>query len=213
MNNIALRVPTNKEEIAFHTVLQPLWIFPPMIGKFSVEQIQNGYFQEKMTWLRFQCEKLRVSWEHGCEVIIVDRQNVLMSSIQQMEKINLRKEIKIQFDGEEVDDAGGVMREWMNMACKEIFNFEMSGLFKLCLADETAYRFVLDANETEDERHFKQIIAKLLGMMIGKALFERVSLNCYLTKSIWRQISGKKVRDGDFFFYDREVYTNLQFIK
>ena len=50
-------------------------------------------------------------------------------------------------------------------------------------------------------------------MIIGKALFERISLNCYLTKSIWRQICGKKVREGDFFFYDRDVYKNLNYIK
>jgi len=50
-------------------------------------------------------------------------------------------------------------------------------------------------------------------MIIGKALFERISLNCYLTKSIWRQICGKKVREGDFSFYDRDVYKYLVFIK
>jgi hypothetical protein len=212
-NNVLVKVPMNREETVFQTVAQPLWIFPPMIGGLSPAQMQNGYFQEKMTWLRFQAEKLRINWEHGCEVILVDRHNVLMSSAQQLEKINLRKEIKIRFDNEEVDDAGGVLREWMNLACKEIFNFEVAGLFKLCNADETAYRFVLDPEENEDEQHFRLVIARLLGMIIGKALFERISLSCYLTKSIWRQVCGKKVREGDFFFYDRDIYKNLNFIR
>lgn len=166
-----------------------------------------------MTWLRFQVEKLRINWEHGCETLVVDRHNILMSSIQQLEKINMRKEIKIKFDSEEVDDAGGVLREWMNLAIKEIFNFEMTGLMKLCNTDETFYRFVLDPEESEDEKHFRLIVSKLLGMIIGKALFERISLNCFLTKSIWRQLSNKSVQEGDFFFYDKEIYKNLQFIK
>jgi E3 ubiquitin-protein ligase HUWE1 len=57
------------------------------------------------------------------------------------------------------------------------------------------------------------IFARLLGIIIGKALFERISLNCFLTKSIWRQICNKPVRQGDFFFYDKEIYKNLKFIK
>jgi hypothetical protein len=56
-------------------------------------------------------------------MIQVDRQNVLMSSLKQLERVNLKKEIKIKFDVEEVQDAGGVLREWMNLAIKEIFNF------------------------------------------------------------------------------------------
>lgn len=84
---------------------------------------------------------------------------------------------------------------------------------KMCNTDETAYRFVLDPSESEEEKHFRLIVVKLLGMIIGKALFERISLNCFLTKSIWRQISNKPVHHGDFYFYDKEIYKNLKFIK
>jgi hypothetical protein len=31
-----------------------------------------------------QVEKTRISWEHGCEVIRVDRHNVLMSSLNKL---------------------------------------------------------------------------------------------------------------------------------
>lgn len=89
----------------------------------------------------------------------------------------------------------------------------MTGLMKMCNTDETAYRFVLDPEESEEEKHFRLIVVKLLGMIIGKALFERISLNCFLTKSIWRQISSKPVHQGDFYFYDKEIYKNLKFIK
>ena len=36
--------------------------------------------------------------------------------------MNLRKELKIRIDDEEVDDAGGVLREWMHLCMLEIFN-------------------------------------------------------------------------------------------
>lgn len=55
-------------------------------------------------------EKLRVSWETGCEWLKVNREDVIMSSYQGLQGINLRKEVKIRLNGEVVDDAGGVLR-------------------------------------------------------------------------------------------------------
>lgn len=80
--------------------------------------IKGRSFQEKLYWFRLNIERLRISWEQGSEKIKVDRSNILMSSKQQLEKINLRKEVKIQFTDETVDDAGGLLREYMHLALK-----------------------------------------------------------------------------------------------
>ena len=53
---------------------------------------------------------MRVSWQDGCEVLNVDRSNIVLSSKQGLDKINIRKELKIQFDDEVVEDAGGLLR-------------------------------------------------------------------------------------------------------
>ena len=209
---VYVKIPTNREETAYQTVAQPLWIFPPLIAGIPLEQMRGGYFQEKLTWFRFQIERMRVDWQNGCEMMLVDRHNVLMSSFTQLQKMNLRKQIKIKFEGEEVDDAGGVLREWMNIAIKEIFNFQVAGLFRLCEGEQTSYRFIVDPEETEDEISLRTRVATLLGIIIGKAFFQRISLNCFLTKSIWRQICGKKVTFGDFYFYDNSMYSNLKML-
>lgn len=39
--------------------------------------------------------------------------------------------MKIIFDDEDVEDAGGVIREWMNLVIKEVFNPD-TGVFELC---------------------------------------------------------------------------------
>jgi hypothetical protein len=52
--------------------------------------------------------------------------------------------LKIKLSGEEVDDAGGVLREWMHLCVKDIFSSEIAGLFRLCKTDETAYRFIVE---------------------------------------------------------------------
>jgi hypothetical protein len=53
-STVYIKTPMNREETIFQSIAQPLWIFPPMIGMLKPQQMQNGYFQEKMTWLRFQ---------------------------------------------------------------------------------------------------------------------------------------------------------------
>jgi hypothetical protein len=63
----------------------------------------------------------------------------------------MRKELKIKLSGEEVDDAGGVLREWMHLCAKDIFNSDISGLFKMCKTEETAYRFIVDHIKSEAE--------------------------------------------------------------
>lgn len=80
-------------------------------------------FQEKLLWFRLNMEALRISWQNGCEKLVIDRGNFLLSCRDGFYKnINWRKEVKIIFSDEEVEDAGGVIREWMNLAIKEIFD-------------------------------------------------------------------------------------------
>lgn len=57
-----------------------------------------------------------------------------MTSKIGIEKLNLYKEMKIQFDDEEVEDAGGLLREWMHLTIKEIFSADI-GIFSLCHTD------------------------------------------------------------------------------
>jgi hypothetical protein len=51
---------------------------------------------------------------------------------------------------------------------------------------------------------------KVLGLIIGKALFERISINCYLDRSILRQITGSPVHLEDYFTYDQNVIIYLR---
>lgn len=52
----------------------------------------------------------------------VEKENVLMTSIYAANKVNMHKEVKIQFADDKVNDAGGLMREWMHMIIKEMFS-------------------------------------------------------------------------------------------
>jgi hypothetical protein len=45
-----------------------------------------------------------------------------MTSLAAIAKVNMHKEVKIDFVKEKVNDAGGLLREWMHLAIKEIFD-------------------------------------------------------------------------------------------
>lgn len=158
-------------------------------------------FQEKMLWFRLNMEGLRIPWDQGCERLKVDRSNIVMSSKYGLQNMNLRKELKIEFNDEVVDDAGGLLREWMHLTIKEIFS-PQTGLFQQCVTEETAYKFVWDKeiDEIYSEEHIET-----LGIIIGKALFERISLDCFLSRTIWRQIANQPILLPDIFSFDSQV--------
>jgi hypothetical protein len=54
----------------------------------------------------------------------IEKTNVLMSSLVAYPKVNMHKEVKIEFIGDKVNDAGGLLREWIHMVIKEIFDQE-----------------------------------------------------------------------------------------
>lgn len=84
----------------------------------SPDQIRNLSFQEKSAWFRYHCERFRISWMNGADYMRIDRDNVLMSSLIHSKKVNMYKEVKIEFVGDKVNDAGGLLREWMHLVIK-----------------------------------------------------------------------------------------------
>ena len=86
----------------------------------------------------------------------------------------------------------------MHLTIKEIFA-PQTGLFQQCQTQETAYKFVWDKDI--DQTYIQEHI-ETLGIIIGKALFERISLNCFLSRTIWRQIGSQAILLPDMFSFD-----------
>ena len=45
--------------------------------------------------------------------------------------------------GDKVNDAGGLLREWMQMVITEMFDYS-TGIFQLCNTEDTMYRLKWD---------------------------------------------------------------------
>ena len=57
--------------------------------------------------------------------LVISWDNVLIETLNQFETvddINLKGDLKIFFIDEEADDAGGVIREWINLLIDELFD-------------------------------------------------------------------------------------------
>ena len=49
------------------------------------------------------------------------------------------------------------------------------------------------------------VAGRILGVVIGKAIFERIPLKCYLNYTLLRQLCGQPVQMNDVYSYGRDV--------
>ena len=84
------------------------------------QQINPLSFGEKMLYFRLQLDKLRIPWTKGSDLILIRRDHIIQDSLNFLNVCNMQKEIKIYFEAENVQDAGGLLREWIYLASKEL---------------------------------------------------------------------------------------------
>ena len=166
---------------------------------------KDGTFEEKVDYLRYDISKKKIDFTDGSETLYISRENVLENSMVQLEIINLFKEVKIIFTGEESSDAGGLIREWLTILFKELMD-EKTGLFERSETDEVSYiikQNILDTKENRDKYYF-------IGKVLAKALLENLTVNCCFNKVIYQLILGEKIKFEDLIFIDKPLYNSLK---
>lgn len=88
----------------------------------------------------------------------------------------------------------------MNLCIHEIFSPDL-GMLSLCDTSATFYKF----NFNHHVQELFEVAAKILGIIIGKAIFERIPLKCFLNYTILRQLCSQPVQMNDIFTYDQDV--------
>lgn len=117
----------------------------------------------------------------------IRRKEVLVDSyytINQLKPDQLKGRLRIQFEGEEGIDAGGLTREWFVILSKEIFNPN----YCLFLPSQSGNTFQPNPNSyinNQDKQYFK-----FVGRIVGKALFDGHMLEAYFTRSFYKHILG-----------------------
>ena len=166
----------------------------------------KGTFEEKVEYLRYNIQNLKVDWSSGAEKINIERDKIIEQSMEQFKTINLYKELKINFKGEESHDAGGLIREWLTVLFKAILD-PANDLFERGDTDEVTYicKPNLKLSQQQYDKYF------FIGKVLAKALLENLTVNCCFNKIIYQLFLNEKiVWEKDLVFIDKPLYNSLK---
>ena len=113
----------------------------------------------------------------------------------------------IVFEGEEGQDAGGLIREWYLIMSREIFNPNYA-LFMTSPGDRVTY--TINPLSHCNSNHLSYF--KFVGRFLAKAIYDNKLLECFFTRSFYKHILGKRVRYTDMESEDYAFYQGLVFL-
>ena len=199
-NQNVIRVNPNNQEL--NNILEAIGLETKKVlprGK------SNGTFEEKVDYLRFDISKKKVDFINGAEKLKINRDKVLEDSMEQFKYINLFKELKIIFVGEESHDAGGLIREWLTILFQKILDSK-TGMFQRSDTDEIG--FIIKPNLYPSQELLNKYY--FIGRVLAKALLENLTVNCCFNKVIYQLILGEKIQLNDLVFIDRPLYKSMK---
>ena len=168
----------------------------------------NATFDEKLLKLKDYIQSVKIPWENGCSYLNLTRNDLLKESMAQIKKLDLHKEIKINFKGEVSEDAGGIMREWFTT----IFQTLESEKLKLFLVSDTNdFSYIINPFLSLKNDNFEYFT--FIGELIVKALYENITVNICFNKLIYKMILQEPINFQDLVFIDNPLYTSLKNLK
>jgi hypothetical protein len=97
----------------------------------------------------------------------------------------------------------------MHLVNKEIFEKGDLCIFTKANTDELCYKI----NSDKDiDLEFACELFNFLGLIFGKALFERMTLDCYLDRTILRHLLNQPITLADIYSYDKQLYKSWKFL-
>ena len=189
-------------------------ILNELIFKFSnnYKIVQNDkkhiFFQSKVSELKTYINYHKISWQEGSCQLNLHRKQLLKESMEQMEFINLLKEIKISFDGEICYDAGGIYREWFTTIF-QVLEGEKLRLF--VISDSDNFSYIINPFLKHNEENFNYFI--FIGKLIGKALLDNITINVCFNKIIYKMILQEEIYFEELSSIDTPFYTSMNNLK
>ena len=178
------------------------------ISKLTMTEKSKIDINTKIKDLKAYITSKKISWEKGCCTMDINRNDLLKESIAKIDKVNLYKEVKINFQGEEGLDAGGLLREWFNI-CFKVLEGDQMKLLIVSDSNEFSYNINPMLKHTKDNFSYFNFIGKL----IGKALFDNITINICFNKLIYKMILQEEITLDDLLFIDNPLYTSLHNLK
>uniref|UniRef100_A0A667ZJ60 HECT-type E3 ubiquitin transferase n=1 Tax=Myripristis murdjan TaxID=586833 RepID=A0A667ZJ60_9TELE len=122
--------------------------------------------------------KLKVRRDH-----IIDDALVRLEMISMENPSDLKKQLFVEFEGEQGVDEGGVSKEFFQLVLEEIFNPDI-GMFTY---DDETKLFWFNSSSLENEAQYT-----LIGIVLGLAIYNNCILDVHFPMVVYRKLMGKK---------------------
>ncbi|KAG7381213.1 hypothetical protein PHYPSEUDO_006299 [Phytophthora pseudosyringae] len=174
-------------------------------------------WREKKRWFLKQITKLAVPYTESMFKIDVRRCAILDDSLPQLagpevDKSRMQEHLNIGFIGEPALDAGGVLREWFGLVCKELFSAER-GLFVTTHAEDSSYWINSESAKCgpDGQNHLQYFT--FAGRLLGKAILDGLVLEVSLSLPLLKHLLGVPITFSDLEFLDEELYKHLCWVR
>ncbi|KAG8199864.1 hypothetical protein JTE90_015857 [Oedothorax gibbosus] len=168
-------------------------------------------FDIKRKYFRQELERLDEGSRREDLAVHVRREHVFEDSFRELHRRSpeeWKNRFYIVFEGEEGQDAGGLLREWYTIISREIFN-PMYALFLTSPGDRVTY--MINSASHCNSNHLSYF--KFVGRVIAKAVYDNKLLESYFTRSFYKHILGKSVKYTDMESEDYSFYQGLAYLQ
>ncbi|UYV80320.1 HUWE1 [Cordylochernes scorpioides] len=185
---------------------------PLVDGPFAVlvDHTRVLDFDVKRRYFRQELERMDEGARREDLAVHVRREHIFEDSFRELHRRvseDWKNRFYIVFEGEEGQDAGGLLREWYTIISREIFN-PMYALFTISPGDRVTY--MINPSSHCNSNHLSYF--KFVGRVIAKAIYDNKLLECYFTRSFYKHILGKPVKYTDMESEDYSFYQGLVFL-
>jgi ubiquitin-protein ligase E3 C len=207
------------------------WLIPPRLVDQLVGQYFNGDsaqltalldnfpfcvpFEARTLVFYSWIDQERASLDRSrAYVIVVSRASLVADSVRQIIKLpDMRSDIKVQFineygRAEDGIDAGGLFKEYLNNLSEVIFDPNY-GLFQLseerCLYPNPSSSLYVGPEHLQ--------LFFVVGRILGRSIFEKLVIEPQFAEFFLRKMLGKQNFVEDLRSLNREMHSNLQFLK
>ena len=176
--------------------------------KINIKNKQNELFEMKLFKFKEEIKKKKISWEKGYCQIDINRKNYVVESMKQIKKVDLYKELKINFVGEVSYDAGGILREWFTILFQ---NLEGEQLNLFIVSDSQDFSYLINPFLKKTNKNLEYF--NFIGKLIAKALLDNITINICFNKLIYKLILEEEITFEDLVFIDTPLYKSLKNLK
>ncbi|TSP79491.1 E3 ubiquitin-protein ligase HUWE1 [Bagarius yarrelli] len=180
----------------------------------STTHLADGPFAVLVDYIRIldfdELERLDEGLRKEDMAVHVRRDHVFEDSYRELHRKSpedMKNRLYIVFEGEEGQDAGGLLREWYMIISREMFN-PMYALFRTSPGDRVTY--TINPSSHCNPNHLSYF--KFVGRVVAKAVYDNRLLECYFTRSFYKHILGKSVRYTDMESEDYPFFQGLVYL-